>query len=80
MSDLRFRVSADRFHSFLLVSLLYEGNRVLRFLFVSTPEPSFPISRLYTGNGKRSAVIAPKAVPMSLRGLGGLSVVKSDTT
>jgi hypothetical protein len=43
---------------FLAVSMLYEGKKLLRFLFVSTPFPcllrSFPISCLYTGNGKRN--------------------------
>ena len=57
MSDLRFHVSADRFHSFPARFPALRGKEaasfLVRFLAVSIPEPSFPVSFLYTGNGKR---------------------------
>jgi hypothetical protein len=66
MSDLRFHVSADRFRSFPTCFLALRGKEaasfLVRFLAVSIPEPSFPVSCLYTGNGKRSGFSNPRAV------------------
>jgi hypothetical protein len=54
----RFHVSGARFRSFPACFPALRGKRgasfPFRFLAVSIAYPSFPISCLYTGNGKRS--------------------------
>jgi hypothetical protein len=61
MSDLRFHVSADRFHSFPARFPTLRGKEAgsfpVRFLAVSTPGPSFLVSCLYKGNGKRNPTV-----------------------
>jgi hypothetical protein len=58
MSDLRFHVSADRFHSFPARFPALRGKEAASFPYhfraVSYRPRSFPVSCLYTGNGKRS--------------------------
>jgi hypothetical protein len=66
MSDLRFQVSGARFRSFPARFPALRGKEaasfLVRFLAVSIPEPSFPVSCLHTGNGKRSGFSNPRAV------------------